>query len=151
MRQLAALVAVFAIISNHAWAFDNSPEAVGQIYFSIPFGAAPRQEATPHLGFRVAYGERLTFPDRDESATYRDLDLRWNLDGQTDLLINGVDVAEFYPSLSAAGDEGQQKTWPIWVGLGVAAAVVVTVIAVSSGGGSSGSSYCFKTKKEGGC
>ena len=70
MRQLAALVAVFAIISNHAWAFDHSPEAIGQLYFSIPFGAAPKQKATPYLGFRVAYGDGLTFPDREEPGAY---------------------------------------------------------------------------------
>jgi hypothetical protein len=141
MRQLAALVAVLAIISNHAWAFDQSPETIGQIYFSIPFGAAPRQEATPHLGFRVAYGDRLTFPDRDEPGTYRDLDMRWNLDGQTVLLINGVDVAEFYPSLYAAEDEGL-------TGQQVALGVAIVVVAVGgailiASGGSNDSDSCF--------
>jgi hypothetical protein len=143
MRQLAALVAVFAIISNYAWAFDHSPEAVGQIYFSIPFGAAPNQDATPHLGFRVAYGDGLTFPDRDEPGTYRDLSFRLNLDRQTDLLVNGVDVAEFYPTLSVAEDEGRGKRWPYWTALGIVAGVALTVVIVSS-------TYSFSGGSDGG-
>ncbi len=107
MRRLAALVAVFAIISSNAWAFDPSPEVVGQIYFSIPFGAATKQEPTPRLGFRVGYGEGLTFADRNTRMPYSMLDLRSDLNGQTTLLINDVDIAQLSRALYAAEDEGQ--------------------------------------------
>ena len=102
MRQLAALVAVFAIISNHAWAFDHSPEAVGQVYFSIPFGAPTKQEATAHMGFRVAYGDELTFADHNDKVTFTELDWRSNLDGHAALLLNGVEVVPLSRSFSAA-------------------------------------------------
>ena len=132
MRQLAALVAVFAIISNQAWAFDHSPEAVGQIYFSIPFGAASKQEATPHLGFRVTYGDGLTFPDREEPGAYRDLDIRLNLDGQTDLRVNGVNVSQLSFSLYAAEDDGLTHR-SLWTGVGIAAVVGVVVLVAVGG------------------
>ncbi len=124
MRRLAALVAVFANISSNAWAFDLSPEVVGQIYFSIPFGAATKQEATPRLGFRVGFGEALTFADHQARATYGVLDWRANLEGQTTLLINGVDAAQLSRALYAAEDEGQTDGVSaagvmIWLGLGV--------------------------------
>ena len=67
MRQLPALVAIFAIITSHAWAFDPSPDVVGQIYFSIPFGSATKQDVTPRLGFRVVYDDGPTFADRQMS------------------------------------------------------------------------------------
>ncbi len=107
MRRLTALVAVFAIISSNAWAFDPSPEVVGQIYFSIPFGASTKQEATPRLGFRLGYGEELTFADHQARARYAVLDWQANLKGQTTLLINGVDTAQLSRALYAAEDEGQ--------------------------------------------
>jgi hypothetical protein len=70
MRRLAALVAIFTIIGSNAWAFDPSHEVVGQIYFSIPFGAATKQQATPRLGFRVGFGEASTFADRSARAPF---------------------------------------------------------------------------------
>ena len=88
MRRLAALVAVFAIISSNAWAFHPSPEVVGQIYFSIPFGAATKQEETPRLGFQVGYGEGLTSANRNARTPYGVLDFRGNVNGQTTLLLN---------------------------------------------------------------
>lgn len=124
MRRLIALVATFAIISSNAWAFDPSPEVVGQIYFSIPFGAATKQEGTPRLGFRVGYGEELTFADHQARAQYGVLDWQANLNGQATLLINGVDTAQLSRVLYAAEDEGQTDGVSaagamIFIGLGV--------------------------------
>ena len=104
MRKLSALVAIFAVITSHAWAFDPSPEFVGQIYFSIPFGSATKQDVTPRLGFRVVYDDGPTFADRNARAPYNLLDWRSNFDGQTTLLLNGVDVVQLSRSLHAAED-----------------------------------------------
>ncbi len=105
MRQMSALVAIFAIITSHSWAFDPSHEVVGQMYLSIPFGAATKQEAAPRLGFRVAYGDGPSFADRNARVPYNLLDWRSNFDGQTTLLLNGVDVVQLSHSLHAAEDE----------------------------------------------
>ena len=74
MRQLLALAAIFAILSNHAWAFDRSPEVVGKMYFSIPFGTATKDKATPQFGFRVSYGDGLTFADGNKRLLRSELD-----------------------------------------------------------------------------
>ncbi len=126
MRQMSALVAIFAIITSHAWAFDPSHEAVGQIYFSIPFGAATMQKETPRLGFRVAYGDGPTFADRNARVPYNLLDWRSNFDGQTTLLLNGVDVVQLSQSLNAADDAGLTKNEGI-----VLAVVVVLAVAAA--------------------
>ena len=109
MRRLAALVAVFAIISSNAWAFDPSPEIVGQFYFSIPLGAATKHQETPRMGFQVGYGEEQTFTNRNARTPYGVLDLRANLDGRTALLLNGIDVFQLSRSLYAAESEGQNN------------------------------------------
>ena len=122
MRRLAALVAIFTIIGSNAWAFDRSHEVVGQMYFSIPFGAATKQQATPRLGFRVGFGEASTFADRNARAPYGVLEWQASLSGQTTLLINGVDVVELSRALYAAEDEGQTDgdvSTAVWIGLGV--------------------------------
>ncbi len=122
MRRLAALVAIFTIIGSNAWAFDPSHEVVGQIYFSIPFGAATKQQATPRLGFRVGFGEASTFADRSERAPYGVLEWQASLDGQTALLINGIDIAELSRALYAAEDGGQtdgEVPTAVWIGLGI--------------------------------
>ena len=122
MRRLAALVAIFTIINSNAGAFDPSHEVVGQMYFSIPFGAATKQEAIPRLGFRVGFGEALTFADHNTRVPYSVLDWRANLNGQTTLLINGVDVARLSRALYAADDEEQtdgEVGTAVWIGLGI--------------------------------
>ena len=131
MRQLSALVAIFAIITNHSWAFDPSHEVVGQMYLSIPFGAATKQEATPRLGFRVAYGDGPTFADRNARVPYNLLDWRSNFDGQTTLLINGVDVVQLSRSLHAAEDEEVTDSGKVvLIALGVAAIGGLVYLAV---------------------
>lgn len=127
MRRLAALVAIFTIIGSNAWAFDRSHEVVGQMYFSIPFGAATKQQATPRLGFRVGFGEASTFADRNAAdrsarAPYGVLEWQASLDGRTALLINGIDVAELSRALYAAEDGGQTDgdvSTAVWIGLGI--------------------------------
>ncbi len=126
MRKLSALVAIFAVITSHAWAFDPSPEFVGQIYFSIPFGSATKQDVTPRLGFRVVYDDGPTFADRSARAPYNLLDWRSNFDGQTTLLLNGVDVVQLSQSLNAADDAGLTKNEGI-----VLAVVVVLAVAAA--------------------
>jgi hypothetical protein len=93
----------------------------------------------------VAYGEGVSFPDRDEPGAYRDLDMRFNFDGQTDLLINGVGVAELYPSLYAAEDEG--LTGGQIAGVAFVVVVVGGVVLLASSGG--GSSECVKFDDQG--
>lgn len=127
MRQLSALVAIFAIITSHAWAFDPSPEVVGQIYLSIPFGAATKQDVTPRLGFRVVYDDGPSFADRHARAPYNLLDWRSNFDGQTTLLLNGVDVVQLSQSLHAAEDEDEELT--------KTGKVILTVLGVAAFGG----------------
>lgn len=122
MRQLSALAAIFAIITSHAWAFDPSPGVVGQIYLSIPFGAATKQDVTPRLGVRVVYDDGPSFADRHARAPYNLLDWRSNFDGQTILLLNGVDVVQLSHSLHAAEDEELTKNGEvIFIVLGIAA------------------------------
>ncbi len=131
MRQLSALVAIFAIITSHSWAFDPSHELVGQIYLSIPFGAATKQEATPRLGFRVVYGDGPTFADRNARVPYNLLDWRSNFDGQTTLLLNGVDVVQLSQSLHAAEDgELTSDGKVVLIVLGVAAVGGLVYLAV---------------------
>jgi hypothetical protein len=120
---MSALVAIFAIITSHSWAFDPSHEVVGQIYLSIPFGTATKQEATPRLGFRVAYGDGPTFADRNARVPYNLLDWRSNFDGQTTLLLNGVDVVQLSHSLHAAEDEELGTSGKIVLGVLLAGAV----------------------------
>ena len=127
MRRLAALVAVFAIVSSNAWAFDPYPEFVGQMYFSIPIGAATKQEATPRLGFRVGYSDGLIFDDRNARMSYSVVDWQSNLNGRTTLLINGVDVAQLSRVLYAAEDEGQTDGEVALIVLGIGAAIGVLV------------------------
>ncbi len=130
MRQRTALVAIFAIITSHAWAFDPSPEVVGQMYLSIPFGAATKQEATPRLGFRVVYDDGPTFADRNARVPYNLLDWRSNLDGQTTLLLNGIDVVQLSRALHAAEDEEVTDVGKkVLLVLGVAAIGVVGLLA----------------------
>ncbi len=141
MQRLAALVAVFAIISSHAWAFHPSPEVVGQIYFSIPFGGATKQEATPRLGFRVAYGEEPSFADRNARVPYSLLDWRSNLDGRTTLLLNGVDVVQLSRSLNAGEGEGQTDEGvptAVWIGLGIVVIGGLVYIAAEHDGHNEG-------------
>ena len=132
MRQLTALVAVFAVISSSAWAFDPSHEVVGQMYFSIPFGAAMKQEATPRLGLRVTYGEAPTFADRSARAPYSVFDLRSNLYGQTTLLLNGADVSQLSRSLYATEDDGNTDPAEVALKIVVFTAFYVGVWAIMS-------------------
>ena len=122
MRRLAALVAIFTIIGGNAWAFDRSHEVVGQMYFSIPFGAATKQQATPRLGFRVGFGEAAAFADRSARAPYGVLEWQASLNGQTTLLINGIDepLAKLLRRVDfsdfGGGFRGARKHFPVcWI------------------------------------
>ena len=92
--------------ASQALAFDHLTEPVGLVYFSIPFGAPTKQEATPWLGFRFDYGFRPGFDDSNARAPYSLADWRLNLDGQTSLRFNGVDVGQLPRLLYAAEDKG---------------------------------------------
>ncbi len=63
MKNFVTLLAVFAMTISQALAFENSPGPVGQVYFSIPFGASTKQEAMPRLDFRFDHGSRPAFGD----------------------------------------------------------------------------------------
>ena len=130
MRKLAALVTVFALITNHAWAFDSSHEVVGQVYLSIPFGAVTNQAATPRLGFRVDYRDGPTFADRNAQVPHNLLNWRSNLSGQTTLLLNGVDVGQLSQTLHAAEDEGLTDAEVAGIVLGVVAVGVLVLLVV---------------------
>ncbi len=106
MRTFFALLAVFAMTASQALAFDHLTGPVGQVYFSIPFGAPTKQEAMPRLGFRFDYGPRPAFDDTGTRVPYSLVDLRLNLDGQTSLRLNGVDVGQLPRPLYAAEGEG---------------------------------------------
>ncbi len=106
--------------ASQALAFDHLTEPVGLVYFSIPFGAPTKQEATPWLGFRFDYGFRPAFDDSNARAPYSLADWRLNLDGQTSLRFNGVVVGQLPRSLYAAGDEGPSALDP-----GTAAVIVM--------------------------
>ena len=110
LRKLFALLAAFAMTASQALAFDHLTAPVGQVYFSIPFGAPTKQEATPRLGFRVDYGYGSTLDDVRARAPYSPVDWRLNLDGQTSLRLNGVDVGQLPRPLYIAEDGGK-RTW----------------------------------------
>ena len=108
MRKILALMAVFAMTASPALAFDHSTGPVGQVYFSIPFGAPTLEQAMPRLGFRFDHGYRQAFDDADVRIPYSLADWSLNLDGQTSLRLNGVDAGRLSRTLSAADDDG----WP---------------------------------------
>jgi len=106
MRKILALMAVFAITASPALAFDHSTGPVGQVYFSIPFGAPTLEQAMPRLGFRFDHGYRQAFDDADVRIPYSLADWSLNLDGQTSLRLNGVDAGRLSRTLSAAENGG---------------------------------------------
>ena len=104
MRKILALMAVFAMTASPALAFDHSTGPVGQVYFSIPFGAPTLEQAMPRLGFRFDHGQRQAFDDADGRIPYSLADWSLNLNGQSSLRLNGVDVGRLSRPLSAADD-----------------------------------------------
>ena len=133
MRKLLALLIVFALTAGRAYAFDNPVDFVGKFYFSIPFGAPTKREAMPHFGFGVGYDfghENELIPDRFHAPPPINLfDWRYDLDGQTSIWLNGVDVAQISDKFNAAEDDAETQTALIVLGV-VAVAVVGVIVYV---------------------
>ena len=119
MRTLLSLLLAFTMATSQALAFENGPNPVGKIYFSVPFGGPARAQMMPRVGFRIdrSHGPSFTHPGVGTPASL--LDWRLDFNGQTNLRLNGVDIGKLQRALHAADGGGWDAGDWAALGLGI--------------------------------
>lgn len=97
----------------------------GKSTSAFPSARLPSKRRRPGSASGFDYDDGPSFADRNAPAPYNLLDWRSNFDGQTTLLLNGVDVVQLSHSLHAAEDEELTKNGE----------VILTVLGVAAFGG----------------
>lgn len=103
-------LAVFALVSGNALAFDPFGNSRAEIYFTIPFGGSTKADAMPRFGFRVDRTDGRMFVDNGVPLPPNFIDLTYSLDGVTTFNLNGVNLQQAGQALYATDEVDEEDT-----------------------------------------